>query len=139
MGTYMQSSSVLQSNEISEPDGGESDERIVNRIKEAPTLLTLVHDGPASYDESRSYPGCLKNKPFFLIKLCFSFPTASKNIKQELMFHCYVHIIFYEILLITIFTKMRSNSEASGLAQPTDLFIFLMMTENALFIRSPML
>jgi len=65
MSTYMKSSSVLQSNEISEPDGGESDERIVNRIKEAPTFLTLVHDGSASYDESRSYPGCLKKETFF--------------------------------------------------------------------------
>ncbi len=65
MSTYMKSSSVLQSNEISEPDGGESDERIVNGIEEAPTFLTLVHDGPTSYDESRSYPGCLKNNIFF--------------------------------------------------------------------------
>jgi len=81
MGTYMKSSSVLQSDEISEADCGESDERIVNGIKEAPTFLTLVHDGSASYDESRSYPGCLKKKHFFLLTLCLPFPTASKNIK----------------------------------------------------------
>jgi hypothetical protein len=68
MGTYMKSSSVLQSDEISEPDCGESDEGIVNGIKEAPTFLTLVHDGSASYDKCRCYPGCLKRKKQFMIK-----------------------------------------------------------------------
>jgi len=34
---------------------------------------------------------------------------------------------------------MRSNSEASGLAHPSERFNFLMMTEKALFILSPML
>ena len=47
----MEGPSVLQRHEVSESDGGQGDEGVVDGVEEGPTLLRVVHDRAARDDK----------------------------------------------------------------------------------------